>query len=131
METLKTSESKSCEVSLGLSEVQLPQIPGIQKLVTDFCPPVAELVLRVNSPVCRFDPLAKKFSSVRFPRSTRKESIVTVSGEQCSRIWTFRRQPQERTNLDSNLPWSINSLCKSLGAQTQQSPKYVSKQIIS
>ena len=77
METLKASESKSCEVSLGLSEVQLPQIPGIQKLVTDFCPPVAELVLRVNSPDCRFDPLAKKFSSVRFPVSPGKESIVT------------------------------------------------------
>ena len=67
METLKTSESKSCEVSLGLSEVQLPQIPGIQKLVTDFCPPVAELVLRVNSPDYRFDPLAKKFSLVHSP----------------------------------------------------------------
>ena len=67
----------SCEVSLGLSEVQLPQIPGIQKLVTDFCPPVAELVLRVNSSDCSFDPLAKKFDSVRFPVSPGKESIVT------------------------------------------------------
>ena len=55
-----------------------------------FCPPVAELVLRVNSPDCRFDPLAKKFSSVRFPVSPAKNlssqanTVPTSAGWLCA-----------------------------------------------
>ena len=78
METLKSSESKSCEVSLGLSEVQLPQIPGIQKLVTDFCRPVAELVLRVNSPDSRFDPFSQEVQFSPFSVSPGKARFIVT-----------------------------------------------------
>ena len=36
-EALKTGASSSCEISFSLSEAQLPHIPSIQKLVTNFC----------------------------------------------------------------------------------------------